>query len=223
MTQRARTSSRRAANENGDGQSSPDGPTGASSAPARARRSQQLDATSSNDPVLLAEQQWAAAGWPAGPRLMAALSILRTEEIIRTDNQPVLKRHHLSHGRHAALALLYFSRNGELPLTKLSSHLMVHPTSITSTMDALERFGLAERVPHPTDRRTTLARITDRGRRAIEETSNAMGERQWSLGALTEEEAAQLVVLLRKVRVDRGDLAPGNGASEDVGATLRGR
>lgn len=184
-----------------------------------------------DDPVAIAERQWEGAGWPAGPRLMAALAILRLEEIIRTDNNEVLKQYHLSHGRHAALALLYFSRNGELPLTKLSTHLMVHPTSVTSTMDALERHGLAERVPHPTDRRTTLARITDVGREAIEQTCLDMGERQWSLSALTDAEALTVYRLLLKARLGRGELAgmslDGDGVegdgSDQVGATMRRR
>ena len=59
--------------------------------------------------------------------------------------------------------MLYFSRHGQMPMGKLGAVLLVHPTSVTGTVDTLERLGYAEHVPHPTDRRTMLARITDAG------------------------------------------------------------
>ena len=105
------------------------------------------DGQGSPDPLLVAQEHWRARGWPAGPRFLAALSVLRVEEIIRRSNTAALEPHGLTHTRHEALALLYFSRNGEMPLVKLSERLMLHPTSITSTVDALERLGLVDRVP----------------------------------------------------------------------------
>lgn len=177
-----------------------------SSSDESAASSDHDDEVTVRDPVLRAEAQHRGAGWPAGPRLLAALSVLRVEEIVRTTNMEVLRKHKLTHARHAALALLYFSREGQLPLTKLSKYLMVHPTSVTATVDALERNGHTERVPHPTDRRTTLARITAKGRRAMEESTAAMGDRHWAVGALTESEAMQLYRLLAKVRVDAGEI-----------------
>src|SRR5699024_7735118 len=133
-------------------------------------------------PVVVADSQWRDEGWKAGPRLRAALSVLRVEELIRTDNAPIMRKHHLTHSRHAALALLYFSRDGQLPMNTLSKRLMVHPTSVTSTVDALEKYGHVGRVTHPNDRRTTLARITDSGRVAIEETCKLIGTIDFSLG-----------------------------------------
>ena len=58
--------------------------------------------------------------------------------------------------------MLYFSRHGRCRSARSAQRLLVHPTSVTSTVDALERLGLVERVGHPTDRRATLARITPR-------------------------------------------------------------
>jgi DNA-binding MarR family transcriptional regulator len=134
------------------------------------------------------------------------LSILRAEEIIRDSSMAALEPHGLTPTRHEALAVLYFSRDGELPLVKLSERLMLHPTSITSTIDALERLGLVDRVPHPTDRRTTLARITARGRGAMETSSQAMAAAAFGVGSLTDAEARQLVALLDKVRAGAGDV-----------------
>ena len=157
------------------------------------------------DRIVAAEQNWRGRGWRAGPRFLAALSVLRVEDLIRRSNAAALEPHGLTHTRHEALALLYFSRNGELPLGKLSERLTVHLTSVTTTVDALERLGLVERVPHPTDRRTTLARVTEQGRRAMEESSSAMADAMFGVGALTEQEARQLFALLAKVRGAAGD------------------
>ena len=51
--------------------------------------------------------------------------------------------------RHEALAILYFSRHGEMPLGRLGDRLLVHPTSVTSTVDTLERLGLVDARPPP--------------------------------------------------------------------------
>lgn len=110
--------------------------------------------------MLTAERNWATHGWAAGPYFRTALSIYRTAELIRQSNESALRPHELTHVRHEALAVLYFSRQGEMPMGKLGARLLVHPTSVTSTVDTLERLGLVKRVAHPTDRRTTLARIT---------------------------------------------------------------
>jgi DNA-binding MarR family transcriptional regulator len=156
------------------------------------------------DPILAAADNWRKHGWDR-PTLTATLSIVRVEEIIRELNATVLRPHHLTHVRHEALAVLYFSRNGEMPLGKLSKHLLLHPTSVTSTVDTLERLGLAERVAHPTDRRATLARITPKGRRVIEQSCEKITENP-ALDALTEAELKALFSILAKVRAAAGDI-----------------
>ena len=157
------------------------------------------------DPVEEAAQQWNARGWNGGDRLRAALSITRVEELIREQATQVLGPLGLTYARHELLALLYFTQHGELPMGKISQRLMIHPKSVTTTVDGLERLGLVERVPHPTDRRGMLARITAKGRRLVEESTPQLVERRFALGALTQAEARMLTELLRKVRRDRGD------------------
>jgi DNA-binding MarR family transcriptional regulator len=160
------------------------------------------------DPVLAAAENWRSHGW-GGPYMAPALSILRVEELIRQSNEEALRPHHLTHARHEALALLYFSRNGEMPLGKLSKRLLVHPTSVTSTVDALERLGLVKRVPHPSDRRATLARITPKGRRAMEESCQAMTDSNHGLRGLSQSDLKTLFQLLAKVRAAAGDFGAG--------------
>jgi DNA-binding MarR family transcriptional regulator len=155
------------------------------------------------DPVLEAERNWAAHGWAVGPYFRTSLSIYRTAELIRQSNDSSLRPYGLTHSRHEALAVLYFSRHGEMPMGKLGAVLLVHPTSVTSTVDTLERLGYVERVPHPTDRRTTLARITDHGRRAVEGSNDGMTETRYGLAALSSAQARSVFNVLTKVRLAR--------------------
>jgi DNA-binding MarR family transcriptional regulator len=78
----------------------------------------------------------------------------------------------------------------------------VHPTSVTSTVDTLQRLGYVRRVAHPTDRRATLARITPKGRRAIESSIERMAAARCGVGALTAGQARTVFSLLAKVRAD---------------------
>ena len=152
------------------------------------------------DPVVGADRNWKSRGWDTGNHFRAALSIYRTDELVRQSNEAALDPHGLTRSRHEALALLYFSRHGEIPLGRLGEHLLVHPTSVTSTVDTLERLGHVRRVAHPTDRRTTLARITPKGRRAIEASNRDMVAARFGLGALDETRAEAVFSILSKVR-----------------------
>jgi DNA-binding MarR family transcriptional regulator len=160
------------------------------------------------DPVERAASHWDANGFGGGPRLLASLSIIRVEDLIRTNNAVVLQPLHLTHARHEALAVLFYSRDGQMKLSELGQRLLLHPTSITSTVDSLEKLGYVQRTPHPTDRRATMATITESGRQAIIATSSVMRDHDYWLDALTVDEAAQLFALLRKVRDAAGDIVP---------------
>ena len=46
---------------------------------------------------------------------------------------------------------------------------MITSGGMTAALDKLERKGLVTRVPNPNDRRGTLVRLTDEGRRLIDE------------------------------------------------------
>jgi DNA-binding MarR family transcriptional regulator len=153
-----------------------------------------------DDPILLAQANWQAAGWDAGPHFLASLSVVAVEQLVRAADAPILEPHGLTHTRHEALAVLYFSKRGELPLSALSRALLLHITSVTATVDVLERLGYLERVPHPEDRRTTLARITPLGRKVMRRTCQALAEARFGVGVLSEAEATHLFELLAKVR-----------------------
>jgi DNA-binding MarR family transcriptional regulator len=87
----------------------------------------------------------------------------------------------------------------------MGERLQLHPTSVTNIVDRLEADGLVKRLPHPTDRRTTLAEITEAGRQRREEATVAVTEIDFGLRGLTERQIALLTDLLAKVRKAVGD------------------
>ena len=110
------------------------------------------------DPIEEAGRQWRKR-WGAGPvaPMMAVTSVMRVQQIWLARLNETLEPFGLTFARYEALMLLYLSRAGSLPLGKIGARLQVHPTSVTNLVDGLEQAGYAQRTPHPTDRRTTLA------------------------------------------------------------------
>lgn len=134
------------------------------------------------DPIAEARRNWDRHGWPAGDAMEAATSITRAHQILLGRIDEALAPFALNFSRFEALALLHFSREGRLPLGKMGDRLQVHPASITNTIDRLQRDGLVERLPHPTDGRTTLAAITDAGRDRVEAAQGALAEIRFGFG-----------------------------------------
>ena len=61
------------------------------------------------------------------------------------------------------------------------------------------------RTAHPTDRRTTLAEITEDGRRIVDKATEAVSATNFGMAALSDRELDKVTDLLRKVRIDAGD------------------
>ncbi|WP_130415188.1 MarR family winged helix-turn-helix transcriptional regulator [Xylanimonas ulmi] len=61
-------------------------------------------------------------------------------------------------------------RHGDQTPGALAQHERVKPPSMTRTVNALTELGMVEKVEHPTDGRLVLVRVTDTGRREVEET-----------------------------------------------------
>jgi DNA-binding MarR family transcriptional regulator len=87
----------------------------------------------------------------------------------------------------------------------MSDRLMVHPASITNTVDRLEEKGFVERRRDEHDRRRILAAITPAGRQIAAEATEPLNKIRFGLGAIDESEAAMINRLLRPLRA--GDMA----------------
>ncbi len=140
--------------------------------------------------------------------MAAATSVMRAQQIVLGAVDTALRRFGLTFARYEALVLLSFTRGGELPLGKMGPRLMIHPTSVTNVVDRLEQDRLVQRVPHPTDRRTTLARITPAGRALAVQATDAVNDVQFGMGALQGEDLDRLVHLVEVMRVSAGDFDP---------------
>lgn len=112
----------------------------------------------------------------------------------------------LSFARFELLRLLAFTREGRLPMASAIARLQVHPTSVTNTVNRLERDGLVIREPHPQDGRAVLLTLTDRGRDVIEQATPALNEVFATLG-LSQEDTIELVRVLARFRKDAGDFS----------------
>jgi DNA-binding MarR family transcriptional regulator len=161
------------------------------------------------DPIEEAGRQW-RSHWGSAmvAPMMAVTSVMRVQQIWLARLNETLAPFGLTFARYEALMLLYLSRAGSLPLGKVGARLQVHPTSVTNLVDGLEKLGYVERMPHPTDRRTTLASITDRGREVAGSATEALHAIRFGTQSLEERELETISELLRRVRVSEGDFVP---------------
>lgn len=159
------------------------------------------------DPIAEARRQWLRR-WPEHAEHMAAItSVMRVQQLLLGEVERALKPYGLTFASYEALVLLHFSRAGRLPLGKMGERLMVHPTSITNTIDRLQAAGLVHRVPDPADRRRVLAEITGRGHELASAATEVLNGIEFGLGCLSREDAVALSGMLRGIRQAAGDFA----------------
>ncbi len=156
------------------------------------------------DPIARADELWQER-WGSTPSMAAITSIMRAQQILLGQVDAVVKPYGLTFARYEALVLLTFSQAGELPMSKIGERLMVHPTSVTNTVDRLVRSGLVAKRPNPNDGRGTLASITDKGREVVEAATKDLMDMEFGLGAYDARQCAEIFALLRPLRVASGD------------------
>jgi DNA-binding MarR family transcriptional regulator len=165
------------------------------------------------DPIERAGELWEAAFGPAAP-MRVATSIMRAQQLLLSRCDLILKPYALTFARYEALVLLHFSRSGELPLSVIGERLMVHPTSVTNTIDRLVAQGFVARRRNPRDGRGVLARLTADGRRTLDLATADLMADGFGLQAYDEPALGSLFELLRELRVDAGDFAVGSPAPQ---------
>ena len=153
------------------------------------------------DPIAEAAKNWRAAGWEdATPGMSLVTSIMRAHQILLARVDAALEPHRLTFARFEVLMLLDFSRSGRLPLSTIGQRLQVHPASVTNAIDRLQQDGLVERIPHPTDGRTTLAAITRSGRKLVRRAAHALNEEAFEQTGLSSDEIDAVVGSLTTLR-----------------------
>jgi DNA-binding MarR family transcriptional regulator len=135
---------------------------------------------------------------------LTAVEALRAVTLVarnlRYTTEKWAERYNLSQVRFELLMLLRHHPEEQLTLGQLATALDLSPRTVTSLADVLERDGLIRRVPHATDRRAVLARITPEGRARVESMWEEAFQRHFPIfDGFTEAETAQLRHLCLKL------------------------
>ncbi|WP_240916943.1 MarR family transcriptional regulator [Nocardioides sp. HDW12B] len=158
------------------------------------------------DPIREAHRQWVRHGWADAADAMAVVtSLVRVHQLLHERIDAVLRPLGLTFARYEVLRLLAFTTAGSLPMTRLGSLLQVHPTSVTSAVDRLERQGFVVRERQSADRRVVRAAITDTGRAVVEEATVGLNDSVFGELGLDPDETADLTRLLSTYRRHAGD------------------
>ena len=165
-----------------------------------------MDDRPTRDPIREAHRQWVAHGWADAADAMALVtSVTRAQQLLAERVERALKPHGLTFARFEVLRLLSFTRERALPMTRLGSLLQVHPTSVTSAVDRLEKQGFVRRVRGDGDRRVVLAEITGAGREVVERATEGLNTDVFGAPGIGAESTAELTRLLGELRASAGD------------------
>jgi MarR family transcriptional regulator, transcriptional regulator for hemolysin len=105
--------------------------------------------------------------------------------------------------------VLSAAMDAQLTQTELAGMIGLDKTTMVVTVDELERKGLAERIPSPTDRRARVIRVTDAGRAKVAEGQDIVLDVQNEvLDFLPASERAAFVAALTKLVGGRLSSAP---------------
>jgi DNA-binding MarR family transcriptional regulator len=114
--------------------------------------------------------------------------------------------------------LMHLSPDAAIPMREIAQHFGVDSSYVTTLVDDLEANGLAERRPHPTDRRVKTIALTPKGIEARQRIEEVMYEPPKCFAALTEAERAHLQRLLHKLAAADPSLAPSAAGQRHVPA-----
>jgi DNA-binding MarR family transcriptional regulator len=89
-------------------------------------------------------------------------------QITRRINSALAARHQLSLESYDILLALEDAAAGCVRLKDLAERTVFSPSGLSRHVDRLESIGLVTREAHPTDRRSTVCRITKKGKEARE-------------------------------------------------------
>lgn len=180
-----------------------------------------MDSGSHADMDLVAEarRNWVDNDLGEVEAMVAATSLARSHQIVLGRINSALSQFSLTFSRYEALALLSFARNGSMAMARMGERLQVHPTSVTSTIDRLERDGLVTRCPHPDDRRATLATLTKDGRILLTAATSELEQIRWGMGEVADSRLDDLNHELSSVRASAGDNVSGSTRTNAKGMT----
>jgi DNA-binding MarR family transcriptional regulator len=161
------------------------------------------------DPIAVAVDNWRQAGWGSAAAGMALVtSVMRVQQLLVTQIDERLRPYGLSFARFEILRLLAFSRHAALPMGTVGRRLQVHPASVTSAVDRLERDELVLRTRSVNDGRRVMVALTPVGRSLVERATVDLNSYFESIG-MSDEQIEGVVEALRDLRHSAGDIDAG--------------
>ena len=139
----------------------------------------------------LSESELAIDTW----RRMTDLFHSRKEQVMA-----IAAAHRLNPG--AMNALLFLQPGQPCSMRTLADAWKCDASNVTWLVDRLEEHGLAERRPHPSDRRVRTVALTRKGTRVRAQIESKLHEAPATFDELTPEEVATLNKILRKLAPD---------------------
>lgn len=161
-----------------------------------------------NDHVDLILAQWQRERPDLDPSPMGVIGrIARLSLILGRALEDTFAEYGLSRGEFDVLATLL--RSGPpyaLTPTMLFRDLMLSSGAMTNRLDRLERAGLVQRTPDPSDRRGTLIGLTSTGQERVSQALVAhVANETRLLAGLSPAQRTQLATLLRVLLLSLGD------------------
>jgi DNA-binding MarR family transcriptional regulator len=150
---------------------------------------------------------WHAMGVEDTLPMELVVSVLRSHQLLWNQIGDALKPLDLGVTRFLALGAILDAAGG-CRLSDLSSAIQVHPATVTVMVDQLAKQGLVKRVPHATDRRSTLAVITPAGSALLREAYASLERMGFGVPAMSRSKLQHLVQLLGELRAELDDLWP---------------
>ena len=131
----------------------------------------------------------------------AHLNIVRTAAVLGDGFEQMLKPFGITGAQYNVLRILRGAEPTGLCRNDLRDRMLTRMPDMTRLLDRMEEAGLVTRERDTADRRLVTTRITDQGRRLLDELdSRVVEEHQLRLGHLSEEDLGTLVELLGRVR-----------------------
>jgi DNA-binding MarR family transcriptional regulator len=177
------------------------------------------------DVVEASRRVWLQRWDPEAASGMAVFTgILRSYQLLNDQIQHVMRRHDLSFARYEVLTWLATDPDSALTLSWISKTLRIPPATVTNVIDRLEEDKLVRRVPHPSDARTTLAEITERGRNVAMAATRDLNASVYESIGLSEQQRSRLVDLLARLRASGNefDVERSNEVIEELGMRVAG-
>jgi DNA-binding MarR family transcriptional regulator len=158
------------------------------------------------DPLDSPRKYWDEQSLGDPSRFMAMIGMMRLSRRTTATVDDVLRDYGLVRNAYLLLLSLQLTPKGSRNLGHLARDLLVHPTTVTLTIDKFEEEGLVSKSPDDRDRRVTRVNITAAGRDLVSKVTAELAEVGFGLDGLTDAQTAKLNSALTAARLAVGDI-----------------